>query len=134
MNTSKISSLKSFIIKFLTSSIILALTAFFTPDFKINNLNSLIVAGLIITIIDSIFNLLLGKNKSSLTKGTIGFLVSIVILYGTQFLISNYSISLPSAIIGAIIYSMIASYSPNKKNNKKASQDSTTSWLTKLRG
>lgn len=127
MNTSKISSLKSFIIKFLTSSIILALTAFFTPDFKINNLNSLIVAGLIITIIDSIFNLLLGKNKSSLTKGTIGFLVSIVILYGTQFLISNYSISLPSAIIGAIIYSMIASYSPNKKNNKKASQDSTTS-------
>lgn len=119
MNNTKITSIKSFIIKFLTSAIILALTAFFTPDFEINNLKSLITAAFILTIIDSIFNLLLGKNNSSLTKGIIGFLVSIFILYGTQFLVSNYTISLPSAIIGAIIYSMIASYVPTKKTQNK---------------
>lgn len=132
-----VNTMKIFLIKIITSSIILAITAFFTPYFEITTLFSLIVAGLVITLIDYLFNILLGNNLSSKVRGIIAFLVSIVLLYGIQFIIPSYVITLPSAIIGAIIYSIIASHIPiytKELNNKKASQDSTTSWLTKLRG
>lgn len=123
--------IKVFLIKTITSSIILAITAFFTPFFDITALFSLVLAGFVITLVDYIFNILLGSNLSSTARGIIAFLVSIVILYGIQFIISSYVITLPSAIIGAIIYSIIAShipiYSKKYENKKKASQDSTTS-------
>lgn len=126
----KFAIIKSFFIKIITSSIILAITAFFTPYFEITTIFSLIVAGFVLTIIDYLFNLLLGNNLSSIARGIIAFLVSIVVLYGIQFVVPSYVISLPSAIVGSIIYSIIASHIPiytKEMNNKKASQDSTTS-------
>lgn len=132
-----INTIKVFLIKTITSSIILAITAFFTPYFDITALFSLVLAGFVITLIDYIFNILLGNNLSPIIRGVIAFLVSIVLLYGIQFIIPSYVITLPSAIIGAIIYSIIASHIPiytKEVDTKKASQDSTTSWLTKLRG
>ena len=126
----KFAIIKSFFIKIITSSIILAITAFFTPYFEITTIFSLIVAGFVLTIIDYLFNLLLGNNLSAIARGIIAFLVSIVVLYGIQFVVPSYVISLPSAIVGSIIYSIIASHIPiytKEMNNKKASQDSTTS-------
>lgn len=125
-----INTIKVFLIKTITSSIILAITAFFTPYFDITALFSLVLAGFVITLIDYIFNILLGNNLSPIIRGVIAFLVSIVLLYGIQFIIPSYVITLPSAIIGAIIYSIIASHIPiytKEVDTKKASQDSTTS-------
>lgn len=125
-----LSTLKIFLIKTITSSIILAITAFFTPYFEITALFSLVLAGFVITLIDYLFNILLGNNLSSIVRGIIAFLVSIVLLYGIQFVIPSYVITLPSTIVGAIIYSIIASHVPiytKEIDNKKASQDSTTS-------
>ena len=110
---------KAFFIKLITSAIILALTAFFTPNFKISNLYSLLIAAFILTLMDYLFNLLL-KKQSHLSKGIVGFFVAIMVLYLTQFTIENYTISLPSAILGALIYSIISSYvsqSQNKETN-----------------
>lgn len=118
MNRFNLVLFKDFIIKLITSAIVLALTAFFTPYFEITAFFSLILAAFVITIVDYIFNILLDKNHSNLVRGIIGFLVSIVILYGVQFVIPSYIISLPSAIVGAIIYSLIAS-NINLENKKK---------------
>lgn len=126
--------IKSFIIKFITSAIVLALSAFFTPNFQINTLTSLLTVALAITIINTLINLLLNNCKSNLLKKVVNFSIMILLLYSAQFLVSNYYISLPSAILGAIIYFIISSYFLASKSEKKASQDSTTSWLTKLRG
>lgn len=122
-----LTSIKSFIVKFITSAIILSLTAFFTPNFEIKTLTSLVIAAFTISIVDLLLSLILSKRIPAIAKGIINFLVSILLLYTTQFFVTNYYISLPSSILGAIIYSLIASYIPNKKDEKKASQDSTTS-------
>lgn len=119
--------IKSFIIKFITSAIILSLTAFFTPNFEIKALTSLLIAAFAINVVNLLLNLLLNNRIPTLAKDIIDFLVSILLLYTTQFWVTNYYISLPSSILGAIIYSIIASYAPFKKDEKKASQDSTTS-------
>lgn len=38
--------------RLLTSAVILAITAFFTPGFSINNIWSLIIAAIVLTVID----------------------------------------------------------------------------------
>lgn len=122
-----LTSIKSFIVRFITSAIILSLTAFFTPNFEIKTLTSLLIAALSINVVNLLLSLVLRKRIPVVSKGIINFIVSIILLYTTQFFITNYYISFPSAILGAIIYSIIASYVPTQKDEKKASQDSTTS-------
>lgn len=104
------------IIRFITSAIVLAVTAFFTPGFEIASLWTLGLAAIVLSVLDYLVNAILGINASPFGRGIIGFIVSVGVLYATQFFVSGYSISLVSAIIGAIIYGIVASIIPGKQN------------------
>ncbi len=98
--------------RFISSSIILAVTAFFTPGFEIASLWTLLLAAVVLAVMDYLFNMLLGVNATPFGRGIIGFVVSVVVLYATQFFVAGYTISMMSAIIGAIIYGIIAAMIP----------------------
>ncbi len=104
------------IVRFITSAIVLAITAFFTPGFEIASFWTLIVAAVVLSILDYLANAVIGVNATPFGRGIIGFFVSVVVLYATQFFVSGYSISWISAIIGAIIYGIVASIIPGKQN------------------
>lgn len=103
------------IIRFITSAIVLAITAFFTPGFEIASFWTLAIAAVVLAILDYLVNAIIGVNASSFGRGIIGFAVSVLVLYATQFFVSGYSISWISAIIGAIIYGIVASIIPGKQ-------------------
>ena len=98
--------------RFISSSIILAVTAFFTPGFEIASLWTLLLAALVLAIMDYLFNALLGVNATPFGRGIIGFVVSVVVLYATQFFVAGYTISMLSAVVGAAIYGIIAAIVP----------------------
>ena len=102
--------------RFISSSIILAVTAFFTPGFEIASLWTLLLAAVVLAIMDYLFNMLLGVNATPFGRGIIGFVVSVVVLYATQFFVAGYSISMMSAIIGAVIYGIIAAMIPGTQS------------------
>ena len=104
------------IIRFITSAIVLAITAFFTPGFEIASFWTLGIAAIVLAIMDYLINAVIGINASPFGRGIIGFIVSVTILYATQFFVSGYSISWISAIIGAVIYGIVASIIPGKQN------------------
>lgn len=104
------------ILRFVTSAIVLAVTAFFTPGFEIASLWTLALAAVVLSVLDYLVNAIIGVNASPFGRGIIGFVVSVVVLYATQFFVSGYSISWISAIIGAVIYGIIASIIPGKQN------------------
>lgn len=104
----------SIIARFITSAIVLAITAFFTPGFEIASFWTLIVAAVVLTIMDYLINMVFGVQATPIGRGIIGFIVSVLILYTTQFFVSGYSISWISAIVGAIIYGIVASLVPGK--------------------
>lgn len=108
-------TLGSILARFITSAIVLAITAFFTPGFEISTFWTLILAAVVLTVMDYLINMVIGINASALGKGIIGFIVSVVILYATQFFVAGYSISWVSAIVGAIIYGIVASIVPGKQ-------------------
>ena len=108
-------SITGLLTRFITSAIILAITAFFTPGFEIASFWTLIVAAVVLTLIDYLVNTIFGDNIGAFGNGIVGFVVSGITLYVTQFFVAGYTINWVSAIVGAIIYVIVDSFVPGKQ-------------------
>ena len=93
--------------RLIAAAVILAVTAFFTPGFTINNIWSLALAAIVLTAMDYLIVKFTGLQAMAFGNGFVGFVLAVVILYATQFFVAGYSISWMSAIIGALIYGVI---------------------------
>lgn len=98
--------------RFVAAAIVLAITAFFTPGFAINNIWSLALAAVVLTIMDYLIVKFTGLHASPFGKGFVGFALSAVVLYATQFFVAGYTISWIAAIIGALVYGVVDYFIP----------------------
>lgn len=98
------------------SAIVLAITAFFTPGFTIDNIWTLAIAAVVLTVIDYLIIKFTGLNASPFGKGFVGFALAAITLYVTQFFVAGYSISWMAAIIGALIYGVVDYFLPGNEN------------------
>ena len=98
------------------AAIVLAITAFFTPGFHINNIWTLAIAAVVLTIIDYLIVKFTGLHASPFGKGFVGFALAAVTLYVTQFFVAGYTISWMAAIIGALIYGVIDYFIPGNQS------------------
>ena len=103
------------ILRFITSAVILAITAFFTPGFTISNIWALSLAAVVLTVIDFLLIKFTGLHASAFGKGFVGFILAAVVLYVTQFFVAGYSISWIAAIIGALIYGVVDYFIPEQQ-------------------
>ena len=94
--------------RFIVAAIILGITAFFTPNFSISNIWALGIAAIVLTVMDYLIVKITGLNAIAFGKGFVGFVLAAITLYATQFFVAGYSISWFAAIIGALIYGVIA--------------------------
>lgn len=101
--------------RFIASAIVLAITAFFTPGFSIDNIWALAIAAVVLTVIDYLITKFTGLNASPFGKGFVGFALAAITLYVTQFFVAGYSISWFAAIIGALIYGVIDYFLPGSE-------------------
>lgn len=101
--------------RLITAAIVLAITAFFTPNFTINNIWSLALAAIVLTIMDYLIIKFTGLHASPFGKGFVGFALSAIILYATQFFVAGYTISWMAAIIGALIYGVVDYFLPGNQ-------------------
>ena len=101
--------------RLIASAVILAITAFFTPGFQINNIWALAVAAVVLTVLDYLITKFTGLHASPFGKGFVGFVLSVVVLYVTQYFVAGYSISWIAAIIGALIYGVIDYFIPGEQ-------------------
>ena len=101
--------------RLVAAAVALAITAFFTPGFAINNIWSLAIAAVVLTVLDYLIVKFTGLHASPFGKGFIGFALAAIILYVTQFFVAGYSISWMSAIIGALIYGVVDYFLPGNQ-------------------
>ena len=101
--------------RLITSAVVLAITAFFTPGFQISNFWTLAIAAAVITIMDYLISKFTGIDASPFGKGFVGFVVSVIVLYATQYFVAGYSISIVASIIGALIYGIIDYFIPGNQ-------------------
>jgi uncharacterized membrane protein YvlD (DUF360 family) len=115
-NSSQTNTFGQIIWRFVAAAIILAITAFFTPGFTINNIWSLALAAVVLTVIDYLIVKFTGLQASPFGKGFVGFILSAIVLYVTQYFVAGYTISWIAAIIGALVYGVIDYFIPVEKN------------------
>ena len=101
--------------RLVAAAVVLAITAFFTPGFQINNIWSLAIAAVVLTVLDYLIVKFTGLHASPFGKGFVGFVLSVVILYVTQYFVAGSSISWMAAIIGALIYGVIDYFIPGEQ-------------------
>ena len=94
-------------LRLITSSVILAITAFFTIGFSISSIWSLLFATITLTLIDYLLVRFLGLQAFPFGRGVIGFALAVITLYLLQFIINGYSISFLAAFFGALIYGVV---------------------------
>ena len=114
-NSSTMSTVGQIVGRLVTAAIILAITAFFTPGFTINNIWSLAIAAIVLTLIDYLIVKFTGLDATPFGKGFVGFVLAAVTLYVTQYFVAGYSISWIAAIIGAVIYGIVAYILPGEQ-------------------
>ena len=101
--------------RLITAAIVLAITAFFTPGFQINNIWSLAAAAIVLTVIDYLITNFTGLHASSFGKGFVGFVLSAITLYSTQYFVAGYTVSWMAAIVGAIVYGVVDYFLPGEQ-------------------
>ncbi len=101
--------------RLVTAAIVLAITAFFTPGFSISNFWALAAAAIVLTIIDYLIVKFTGLHASAFGKGFVGFVLSAVVLYVTQYFVAGYTISWIAAIIGALVYGVVDYFLPGEQ-------------------
>lgn len=112
---SNTSTIGQMIWRFVAAAVVLAITAFFTPGFSINNFWSLALAAVVLTLIDYLIVKFTGLQATPFGKGFVGFVLAAVVLYVTQYFVAGYSISWMAAIIGAIIYGIVDYFIPGEQ-------------------
>lgn len=101
--------------RLVTAAIVLAIIAFFTPGFSISNFWALAAAAIVLTIIDYLIVKFTGLHASAFGKGFVGFVLSAVVLYVTQYFVAGYTISWIAAIVGAIVYGVVDYFLPGEQ-------------------
>ena len=114
-SSSTMSTIWQIVGRLVAAAVILAITAFFTPGFQINNIWSLAVAAVVLTLLDYLIVKFTGLHASPFGKGFVGFVLSVAVLYVTQYFVAGYSISWMAAIIGALIYGIIDYFIPGEQ-------------------
>ncbi len=102
--------------RLIASAVVLAITAFFTPGFTINNFWALAIAAVVLSVIDYLVIKFTGLHASPFGKGFVGFALAAIILYVTQFFVAGYSISWIAAIVGALIYGVVDYFIPGNQS------------------
>ena len=102
--------------RLIAAAVVLAITAFFTPGFTIDNIWALAIATIILAVMDYLITKFTGIQASPFGKGFVGFSLAAITLYVTQFFVAGYSISWMAAIIGALIYGVVDYFLPGTTN------------------
>ncbi len=115
-SSSTLGTVGQIISRFIVAAIILAITAFFTPGFSINNIWALALATIVLSVMDYLIVKFTGLHSSAFGKGFVGFILAVITLYLTQYFVAGYSISWFAAIIGALVYGIIDYIMPGEQN------------------
>ena len=95
-------------------AVILVVVSFLTPGFTISGLWSYILAAVVISALDYVVEKFMKIDASPFGKGLKGFLIAALILYVTQFIVPNMSVSIWGALIGALVIGVLDAIFPSR--------------------
>jgi len=112
--TKQSSGWASLVLRVILSAIVLSVAAFLTPGFTIRGIWAVLLAAVVISVVDYLIQRMTGLDASPFGRGITGFIISAIVLYGTQFLVPNMGVTMLGAIIGSLAIGIIDMIIPGK--------------------
>ena len=104
-----------FIIRFAVAAIVLMVTAYFVPGFRMRGgFMTALIAALVIAAANYLIEKLFNFDASPFGRGISGFLVSAAVIYLAQYFVSGMEVSLLGAVIGALVIGLIDTVLPTR--------------------
>ncbi|WP_243426335.1 phage holin family protein [Caldicoprobacter guelmensis] len=100
------------IIRFVVAAVVLMVTALLTPGFSNIGFGTALLAAIVIAAMDYVIQKLFKIDASPFGRGIVGFLLSALIIYLTQFLVPGMRINVFGAIVAALIIGIIDAIIP----------------------
>jgi putative membrane protein len=102
------------VIRFIVAAIVLMIVGYLVPGFSVNNFWTALFAAVVIALIGWGIEAIFGDRVSPYNRGIIGFLVSAVVIWVTQFLVSGFRVTLLGALLAALVIGIIDLFIPIK--------------------
>lgn len=100
------------IVRFIVSAIVLLFVGLIVPQFSVGGFWSAVLMALFIAIAGQVIEAVIRKRVTPFRRGIIGFVLSALVIYGSQFFIDNVEVSLLGSIIGALAIGIIDLFTP----------------------
>jgi putative membrane protein len=102
------------IIRFVVAAIVLMIVGYLVPGFSVNGFWPAIMAAVVIAVIGWLIESMFGDRISPYNRGIVGFLVSALVIYLTQFLVSGFRVTILGALLASLVIGIIDLFIPIK--------------------
>jgi putative membrane protein len=100
------------LVRFIVSALVLMVVAWIVPTFAIGGFWSAFFLALVIAAIAWVVEAIFGKRITPFGRGVVGFLVSALVIYVAQFVVSGVTTTLVGAILAALVIGIIDLFIP----------------------
>lgn len=101
------------IVRFVVSAVVLLLIGYLLPGITVAGFTGALLAAIVIAIIGYGVEMLLGDKVSPRSRGIVGFLTSVVVIYLAQFVIPSYlHVSFLGAILASLVIGIVDAFVP----------------------
>lgn len=100
------------VVRFIVSALILMVVGWLVPQFTVGGFGSALLLALIIAVLGWIIESVFGTKVTPFGRGIVGFLVSALVIYMAQFLISGVRVTVLGALLAALVIGIIDLFIP----------------------
>ncbi|MBB3129335.1 uncharacterized membrane protein YvlD (DUF360 family) [Paenibacillus rhizosphaerae] len=100
------------VVRFIVSAIVLLIVGWIVPQFSVGGFWSALLLALVIALLGWIIEGIFGKRVTPFGRGIVGFIVSALVIYIAQFIVSGVEVTLLGAILAALVIGIIDLFIP----------------------
>jgi len=102
------------VIRFIISALVLMVSSFILPGFRIAGFFNALLASLVIALLGYVMEKIFGGRVSPHARGAIGFLTAAVVIYLAQFIIPTMRVSIIGALLASVVIGLIDIFVPTE--------------------
>ena len=102
------------IVRFIVSAFVLLGVSILLPGIEIVGFTNALIASIIIALAGYLLESIFGKDISPQQRGLIGFVISAVVIFGTQYLVEGMEITMIGALLAALVIGVIDYFVPTE--------------------
>ncbi|ETT46676.1 phage holin family protein [Paenibacillus sp. FSL R7-0204] len=100
------------VVRFVVAAIVLMVVGWIVPQFTVGGFWSAFMLALVIALLGWVVEGIFGKKTTPFGRGIVGFLVSALVIWIAQFVVSGVSVSVLGALLAALVIGIIDLFLP----------------------